>query len=505
MKPRYTRTDVAMFTICGVVGSLLLGTGGSMLAAGAPGAGDFRLAELKTIHISAQADAGEQSIASRLRDAMGKLYPTKVELKKEIPPPGSMGVFVGREAALASGIISAEELEAVKHDGYVLRARDGRIAVAGFKPQGTIYGAYALLRRLGLEMYPWHGTRGGVSGDHALEILLPLKDGLLQAFEVSDKPFFEHRDAYGHLDGGRWGATIRQYALSDPQTAANQDLFGRDRKPGYTKLKLVGKAAEADYVAWDHVAGYLVPRDLYYETHPEYFAMQPEGKRIGPQAFMGMGICTSHPEVRRISAERMLEWMGLQNPRRFFMATEADNVICCCPACRVLDPHPDYNSDRSVAWANHIADHVRREHPDKLLVNWAYSASVKPPVRVKPAPNLVIGYAAWLWNSRSSSAVDFAHPVNITCMEEFMGWSLVARGQMGAYDYPGDSMGGMARRFKFYARNGVRFIYANAASGGSRQHYLMNSLMWDPFQDAEALERQFLKASYGTAAEGIME
>ena len=258
------------------------GHGRKYAGSGSAGAGDFRVAELKTIYISAQADAGEQSIASRLRDAMGKLYQTKVELKKEIPARVD-GRLCGQGGSVASGIISAEELEAVKHDGYVLRGRDGRIALAGFKPQGTIYGAYALLRRLGLEMYPWHGTRGGVSGDHALEILLPLNDGLLQAFEVSDKPFFEHRDAFGHLDGGRWGATIRQYALSDPQTAANQDLFGRDRKPGYTKLKLVGKAAEADYVAWDHVAGYLVPRDLYYETHPEYFACSRTGSALDPK------------------------------------------------------------------------------------------------------------------------------------------------------------------------------------------------------------------------------
>jgi len=478
---------------------------GKKVVAAVNGGGDVRLAELKTIHVSAQADAGEQSIANRLLDAIAKLHQAKAELKKEVPPPGSMGVFVGREAALASGMISVEELDAVKHDGYVLKARDGRIAVAGSKPQGTIYGACALMRRMGLEMYPWHGARGGVSGDHALEVFTPVKDGVLAALSVSEKPFIDHRDAFGNQDLGRWGGTFRPYALSDPTTAANQDLFGRDRKPGYTKLKLVGKAAEVDWVGWDHVAGYLVPRDLYYEAHPEYFAMETDGKRIGPRAFGGMGICTSHPDVRRISAERMLEWMGLQSVRRFFMATEADGVFCRCPVCRALDPQPDYISDRSVAWANHIADHIRQKHPDKLLANWAYSATVKPPVRVKPAPNLVIGYAAWLWNSRFSSAVDFAHPVNITCMEEFMGWSLVARGQMGAYDYPGDSIGGMARRLKFYARNGVRFVYANGPSGGARQHYLMNSLMWDPFLDAEALDRKFLKASYGPATEQIME
>ena len=504
MKTRCLRTSVAMLAVGGFVVCLLLGEP-KALEAGASDAKAVSIGGLKAIYISEKADAGELSIANRLGDALAKLYKAGAEVNKELPKSGSTGLFVGREAAIASGMITAAELEAVKQDGYVLKAGDGRIALAGFKPQGTIYGAYALLRRVGLEMYPWAGSRGGVSGPNVLEVFTPVKDGLLAAMSVSDKPHIDHRDAYGNVDMGRWGATMRPYALSDPTTAANQDIYGRNRKPGYTKLKLEGKVAAADGMGWDHTAGYLVPRDLYYAEHPEYFAMQPNGKRILPAAFAGMGICTSNPEVLRISAERMLEWMKLQDIRRFFIATEADGVFCWCPACRALDPQPDYISDRSVTWSNYIADYVREKNPDKLLATWAYLATAKPSVKVKPSANLVIGYAAWLWNSRASGAVDFAHPVNITCMEEFMGWSQVAPGRMGAYDYPGDNIGGMVSRYKFYARNGARFIYANAASGGARQHYLMNSLMWDPFLDAEVLDQAFMKANYVPAAEQIMD
>ena len=159
--------------------------------------------------------------------------------------------------------------------------------------------------------------------------------------------------------------------------------------------------------------------------------------------------------------------MGLQSPRRFFMATEADNVICCCPACRRAGPASrlqqrplgglgkPHRRSRSPGASGQAAGELGLLGIGEAAR--AGEAGAEPRDRLR---GVVMELAV-------QQRRGLRPPGQHHGMEEFMGWSLVARGQMGAYDYPGDSMGGMARRFKFYARNGVRFIYANAASGGA--------------------------------------
>jgi len=466
----------------------------AMAAAGpAPAAraadGPVDLKGIEAICIPAEPNAGETRAAETLREELGRLYGLKLRVVRAAPAKGASAILVGR-AAVRAGLIPAGALEPLKPDGFVVKARRGRIALAGADRQGNIYAAWTLLRRAGLRIYPWH------YGPHAdrISVAEPLPAGRLPAFEIAEKPFYHYRDLAGHLDRGRWGMSRRELVLGDPTQAANRDLFGRDRKSGYTKFKL----KDSDYVGWCHTAGYLVPRDLYYAAHPEYFAIHRQ-KRIGPQGFGRMAVCMTHPDVRRISAERAVQWMDIQSDRRFFLVNQADRALCQCPRCRAADPLPGVLTDRMLDWVNHVADACRRKHPEKVVVTTAYMETVKPPAKVRPAPNVAVMYCPWFWDSRASSEVSLAGPLNVTAMKELMGWCMTCPGQVAIYDYPTDCARGTAERIRLYARHGIRIAHFNAGRG-SRLHWLAARLMWDPFQDVEALEDEFLRATHGPAA-----
>jgi hypothetical protein len=113
-------------------------------------------------------------------------------------------------------------------------------------------------------------------------------------------------------------------------------------------------------------------------------------------------------------------------------------------------------------------------------------------------------YAPWYWHSRTTSAVGFAHPLNVIAMEELMGWSMLFPNQVAIYGYPRDWTHGTARRIKFYAKNRIRGVYLNGARG-NLLHWVASQLLWDPFLDAEALEKEFVDAFYGPAAGPMKE
>jgi hypothetical protein len=85
-------------------------------------------------------------------------------------------------------------------------------------------------------------------------------------------------------------------------------------------------------------------------------------------------------------------------------------------------------------------------------------------------------------------------------MREFAGWVLWCPGQVAVYDYAyGDAVDGSAERIKLYARFGVRQAYFNGAKH-DRLLWLGSQLLWDPFQDIEPLNEEFVRLYYGPAA-----
>ena len=442
--------------------------------------GEIRLDAFDRINLPAEPLAAERSMAGVLQTHLLGLYDMELTITSEPPEENQRAILLGRRMAVAAGAITEEELEAVKYDGYVIKCSTDCIALAGYAPQGTIYATYALLRRLGLRLYPWRNSG-------AVEVRQPLEDAKVARFTVASKPFFSRRALLGYLDQGRWGASLSEYGLGEFRFVHEHEYFK-------------GKG----WLGGDHTAPYLVPMAKYYDSHPEYFAMKG-GERIPKETQnMRVALCLSNPDVHRIAADRAIEWMGIQHQRRFFHVTDGDTSPCQCPQCLAMDPMPRSCTDRYLKWVNSVARAVGKKYPDNVVLALAYAGSTQPPVNVRPEPNVSVMYCPWFWDSRTTSAVSWASPLNITAMKEYMAWTMMFPDQMSLYDYPGAWVYGQADRLKFLAKNNVRVFYSCGGRGDLFQ-WVNANLLWDPLLNTEDLVAEFVDAYYGPAAEPMRQ
>ena len=127
----------------------------------ADGGTDVNLKAIQRIAIPAQAAPDLEALAKNLAGLLQEAYGLAVPVERGAPPDGESAILLDRALAVGSGLVSDQELEAVKPDGYVVRAAGGRIAAAGYRPLGTLYAVYGLLERLGSRVAPASGCRGG--------------------------------------------------------------------------------------------------------------------------------------------------------------------------------------------------------------------------------------------------------------------------------------------------------------------------------------------------------
>ena len=163
----------------------------------------------------------------------------------------------------------------------MVRAQGDQVGVCGARSLGTIYGVYALLERLGVEFYA-----------PSCEVVPRTEELIIPDCGFSARPRYEFRNVTGNLKLGQ---------------TPNDDMGNPSE---------IGQSGNIV-----HSADYLVPFSQYADTQPEYFALQMDGKRLHredgkePQ---NVHLCLSNPDVRRISAERMLELIDKQPDRMFF-------------------------------------------------------------------------------------------------------------------------------------------------------------------------------------------
>jgi len=393
----------------------------------------------------------------------------------EITPDLTNVILLGKEAALTAGTLSPNELDPWGSQGFVIKARSPIITIAGNTRHGVGYGIYRFLEQQGCRFYAY-----------GCEIVPERKDGVLLDCELADRPFMHVKGCTG------------AYAIRGWQGSLMGDPRGTDDPPLTDKTQWI-----------DHTAAYLVPKSVYYDKRPEYYALLANGKRMSKDLpDVRVMICLTHPDVLRISAERTLRWIEMQRDRRVFVIAQGDGVEWChCDGCQQVGNR----SDQTLYWVNHVAREVAKKYPDKVLMCHAYNGSEAPPLRLKPAKNVIIMYAAWPNASNAPNSLrDFDARENVVAGTHLRGWLKVAPGQMGVYDYNAGgrlTLYGMGHRIKWMAKNDLRGVWYCGTPWFFRDLFIFVHcrLTWDPYEDITSLRNEFIRAYYGEAAPLVRE
>ncbi|MCU0838578.1 MAG: DUF4838 domain-containing protein [Rhodospirillales bacterium] len=440
----------------------------------------FDLAGVASIHLARDATAAEKAAASVLARALSQRFARALAVRDTLAVGDGAAIVLGRAFASTSDFVSAREFAALPFEGFVIKAGGNRAVITGADPAGTVFGIFAFLRRAGWQSVP------GPAGGH-IEGWSGASVDRLGPLATAARPHFERRDG-GRLTDGRYGETLRQFALANLNFTQDDPLINKGK-----------------YLHWDHTAGYLLPLALFRDSHPEFFSRLPSGETIPLDTPANrVMICPCSDAAVRISSQRVNAWIERQPDARWFAVTDGDSHGNC-PQCSASDPSPDSSTDRLIRWLDGVATISGRSHPDKTFYTFAYQQSVAPPLNVTSlAANALVMYAPWLWTSRATSAVPFQHPLNVIAEEELTGWLQAFPGRIGVYDYADDTPFGFTAKIKSLAKQGVRWHYINALSDPFTD-FMTTRLRFDPFAESADLQAEFISLYYGPAASVVTE
>lgn len=433
-------------------------------------------------------DSCERYAASQLQkyiyDSTGRFIPYVSDLCEKRGPE----IFVGLGTRNASRFITADDIDALGDDGFIIKTLDEDILITGKTSRGTLYGVYEFLRRfVGFRAF----TKDVEKVDNLAELVVP-------NVYITEKPDFEYRDAYFRFafDGAFCAKNRLNSTLGDISAE---------------------KGGNFKFFNFHHSFHDLVSEELYFESHPEYFALV-DGERSAKQ------LCLSNPDVLEIATGTVRKWMCEHPECRVFSVAQNDNeAYCTCSECRRVYEYEGSPAGTVIPFVNKIAESVEAERPDVLIHTFAYQYSRSAPKYARPRKNVIVRlcniecewqkpFGRIAEENPEGKCADF--------LKNIREWSKICD-RLYVWDYavdfsnylqPFPNFYSMAENIRYYKRHGVKgvleqgnFSYGGGAALDDLKSYLISHLLWNADTDEQQIIDEFCDGVYGKGARYIKE
>ncbi len=443
-------------------------------------------------------EAAAKVIQQYLQQASGIKLPIKyLDLSKAAVNSGM--ILVG-QLATQSGVISAVDIKALKPGGYIIEVKDSLVAIASPGYDGVIAGAYNFIEK-------------------ALNVDFVASS---KNFTITEPPI-------------KAGTNIEIKPMKISNSPAMAFRFARNVAPlGYSDFMLLGDATiiGGKYDNTCHTANGFINYEKYKKSHPEYFAMLADGKRMHKTSNMrrfDVHYCVSNPAVAKIVTKSLIKWMKADPKAKYFWVTPGDgrNRHCHCKKCLAQDIKPGVVSDRWLKFINKIAKVAAKECPDQKIITLAYVDLEKPPIKTRPAKNVIVMYSPYPMNWSNHLAAFDDPESNGAGIKTLKGWVNIAKENMAIFSYPSSCTEQLAiwpsfyanyEKLKYYTNNhltGIElcglfpFHYGSGMPGHNSfnelQLYVLSNVMWNPALNVEKEINHFMKIYYGPGATAMRE
>lgn len=467
-------------------------------------AGTLQLSKSGRTHYSIVYSSGEKEAAEELKLHLDQITGAKFPIVKEGRSVKGPAIYLGNTAlARKLGIHSAK----LAPEEWIIRDSGQDLVIAGGFRQAVQMGVYDLLEtQFGCRWLAWDTT------------VIPKYPSLtLKSVNIRKKPSFDLREIYDDLHFS--------WRLKDQKL--KRKLFRKRIRASGAEGILRFKPRYTRRYSGSHNFYYFLNPKKYFKTHPEYFSMNRQGKRvhgtIGP-SMQGANFCLTNPEVRKIVAAKMLETIALdrkdlpegQWPDIYHLSPmDSDHDLCLCPPCAALEKK-ERKMGLLLNFINFIARTVREKYPDVTIQTLSYSTYVEPPVSIRPEKNVVIQWCNLYGYNDCYRPI--THPVNAGQKAQFDRWAKNGS-KLAVWAYW--NMGGrfftparvetmvdaIAPELRYYHKNGVVTFFVEMEMNESDnmqnfyylQAYVALKLLCDISQDEEKLISDFMKGYYGPA------
>jgi len=424
-----------------------------------------------------------KELQALLKEATGVQLPLVDEKSPRAAEP--MRIFIGSNTLTDELLAPRKPVnwEELGDEGFILHTMKKRgvqpdIIIAGGKLRGTMYGVYTFLDRLGFRWYTnrktWYPEGSTLKMPHFDETVIP--------------PFMYREPYISEAQDADWAARNRVNSIS---AALDETRGGR--------VGVIGV----------HTFDQLIPASLFKEN-PEYFPM------IGGKRVTGyVQRCLTNPGVVEVAAENLIKWMDSNPNGKIFSLSQADTeMLCECPKCKKITEDEGSPSGLYLDFVNRVAEIVEKKHPDKFISTLAYWFTIKPPKTVKPRRNVIIRLCP-IEICVSHPFTECTESATADFYKHLQGWSKISN-RIFIWHYntdfsnllmPFPNFKEFIPDIKTYHENGVRGIFFQGSAhgpGGSDadlRAWVMARLLWDPYQDGDALVNEWLHGVYGKAFE----
>lgn len=313
-----------------------------------------------------------------------------------------------------------------------------------------------------------------------------------------------------------------RFAALDDNRAPHGGRWARYQRLQLDSLVVPGGHGFTDW--WERFGG----------THPEYFALQPDGTRGGGEEAWPnprtVKMCHSNPALWdqwMADVERDLE----QNPNQTVFDAEPNDSWsrghCVCELCSEWD-HPEAPvfrfswkgqggehvalSDRHITFANTLARMLKERYPDQdyFVRIGAYGVWRPAPVGVTPDDNVIVSA---VFNFHNRPSMDGR--ISMDHRELFLDWggvapNLVWRPNLGGGAGWQIGLPNVATRhaigdMRLAAENNViglwfDTIWEHWANQGPH-YYMLGQMAWNPYADGDAILDDYYRRAFGEAHE----
>ena len=390
-------------------------------------------------------------------------------------------VYIGPNAAnLNPSTMGEEEL--------CITIEKDRVAIAGGRPRGTLYGVYQFLEDyLGVRFLTYDHTH--VPDASALKI-----------------PCGTH--TYIPPFSFRW-SFYRENA-EHPEFAAKlrvNTVTGEDRLGGNTGQSLI-----------NHSFHRLVPYKEYGASHPEYYALV-DGERDTRTHGAGPQLCVTNPEVVDIAASAAIKALNDDPNAQNISVSQADtDAYCRCDACAQINEHEGSPMGAQLRFVNAVAERTEEVHPDVKIGTLAYWYTRKPPATIRPRHNVQIQLC--------SIECCTLHPIDDSDCEKNRAfcrdvdeWGKISddiwiwnyNTNFRAYDLPFPNLRVIGPNVRYFLHNNAKGVFMQANGNGTTgelcdlRNYIIGRLIWNPDLDDKVLCGEFVGLHYKGAAQPILD
>lgn len=436
------------------------------------------------VRIILPSDASEQQryAASELRYYLGMITAASFEITQESTRPA---IFIGDRPDSSLG-----------EDGLTVLTDSTGLHINGGK-RGVIYGVYEFLEQLGCRFFT------------ALSEKIPVRPDLtIPDLDIRQIPALEYRE-HNYADLTKY----TRFAVKCRLNGAHHRI----------KEKHGGNLSYAWYV---HSFERMVPPEVHYADHPEYYALS-EGKR--QHLYQRFQLCLTDPGVLEVSVESVRAALKANPQARIISVSQNDwHGNCQCENCLASDREEGSPAGTLLRFVNAIAERLEPEFPDVLFDTLAYNYSRPAPSLTRPRPNVCVRlcsiescfthpFETCDDASRSVRRPDGSVSSFITDLED---WGKIC-GRMYIWDYttcfshypaPHPNWNVLGPNMRAFVKNNVKGVFEQAcgASGGSTdlnelRAYLISKLLWDSNTDTERHITEFTDFYYGAAGVYIRE